>query len=326
MTTSEMNPDEPVSPTRVWRMVQCPASVLPRTLNPMSVSDNRPNAGTLAHRGLELWIKQEGYKASDPRAVLSQVLKKVVADANSAPPEWIKIRSRFLARATELGQILHMSNPEMHCEEEIWDHDRLLSGVPDIVALSADTAAVIDLKSGAMVRDELTPWMVFQLTIYAHLVHLNYGQFPKRTAVFSLGRGYMPAVIDDDAVKTALVEVEIARRADRSIARPAPETCRYCPRRFDCEAHWTDYLSWPSPDCVEGRAEQIERGSNGLSGIRISTSAGNAWVSEIPTALVNGELGQSVRLVRLWSANSVERPNSIFKWTNNSAIAWIPQA
>ena len=57
-----------LSPTRAWRLIECPASVRPVAGNgPAGAGDQEVNTGTLAHRVLERWIRAEGYRAADPR-------------------------------------------------------------------------------------------------------------------------------------------------------------------------------------------------------------------------------------------------------------------
>lgn len=309
-----------LSPTRAWRLTECAASVGPIVSTPLASASTAPNAGTVAHRAVQLWIEADGYRDDDPRGRLSDAISAALAESSGEPVgEWTTTRARLLARASQLADRLRAGD-QVISEDELRDTSRALRGTPDIVVMGQGEAVVIDLKTPTAKEDSLPPWIDFQLTIYAHLVEQEYGVLPRQAEVFRLNRGLMPLAVSPTSVAVALETVERARKADRSVATAAPETCRYCPRRLDCQAHWDAAAFWPGNDCVEGPIEQIERAANGLTALLLRSANGPRWVSGIPTELATANVGEHLRLVRLQRS---EMANDLvgFKWSRYSALS-----
>ena len=310
-----------LSPTRVWRLTECPASVGPVLSAPVTSSDSAPSAGSTAHRAVQLWIESDGYRDSDPRSSLVEALAAALAELNGAvPAAWPRTRARLLSRSRELTDLL-VGGEDVRCEEELQDLPRALRGTPDIVVLRTNDAVVIDMKTQTLKEESLPPWIVFQLTIYAHLVQHTFGVFPNQVEVFSLNRGRLPVVVTPTSLETALAVVANARAADTSIAHPALDTCRYCRRRLDCRPHWDAATLWPRADCVEGTIERMERAANATAAVLVRTQTGGHWVSAIPSGLVTASAGAHVRFVRLYRPG-VESDASGFRWSSQSALAF----
>jgi CRISPR/Cas system-associated exonuclease Cas4 (RecB family) len=325
VSTDSSNSRDWLSPTRVWRLTQCPASVGPVVSTSVAASADSPNAGTVAHRAVQLWIKGDGYRDADPRSRLADAISAALAGfGGESPVGWPTTRARLLSRSRELAERLVIGEYVLS-EEELRDPVRTLRGVPDIVMLSPGEAAVIDLKTQTFKEESLTASIVFQLTIYAYLVELAYGVFPNQVEVFSLNRGPMPVVVTPATVTNALATVEQARKADITIANPSPETCRYCRRRMDCQPQWDAAPFWPSRDCIEGTIERIETAANGAAAILVSSPAGLQWVSGIPGELVSASVGASIRLVRLYRSGPAGDSGG-FRWSPQSALALNPAA
>lgn len=314
-----------LSPTRAWRLTECAASVGPVVNTPITLTSEAPNAGTVAHRAVQLWIKSNGYRDGDVRGQLSDAINTVLAEAGGRPVvgEWASTRARLLARASQLAERLRQGDRVIP-EEELRDPVRALRGTPDIVLMKQREAAVIDLKTPTSKEDSLEPWIVFQLTIYAHLVKQVYGILPAQVEVFRLNRGLMPLIVNSTSVEAALDTVERARDADTSVATPTPEACRYCRRRLDCQPHWDAVAFWPGNDCVEGTIERVERAANGVVAVFLASSVGPRWVSGVPGELLAAKAGERIRLIRLWRSASAE--DSGFKWSRRSALAVLPVA
>ncbi|MCV7155019.1 PD-(D/E)XK nuclease family protein [Mycobacterium pyrenivorans] len=315
-----------LSPTRAWRLTECAASVSPVVNTAIALTSDAPNAGTVAHRAVQLWIKSDGYRDGDVRGRLSDAINTVLAETGGRPVvgEWTSTRARLLARASQLAERLHQGS-RVISEEELRDPRRALLGTPDIVVIGQDGAIVIDLKTPTARDASIPPWIDFQLTIYAHLVQHEYGVLPRRAEVFRLNKGLMPIGVSQSSVAAALDLVEYARQADRSVATPSLETCRYCRRRIDCESHWDAAPAWTSSDCAEGAIERIERAANGVTAILLRSEVGTHWVSGVPTELVTASIGDHLRLVRLQRSKSTVDLVG-FKWSRVSALSVLRDA
>jgi hypothetical protein len=310
-----------LSPTRAWRLTECAASVGPVVNTPIILTSDAPNAGTVAHRAVQLWIESDGYRDNDVRGRLSDAINTVLAETGVRPivGEWTTTRARLLARASQLAERLRQGS-RVISEEELRDPRRALLGTPDIVVIGQDGAIVIDLKTPTARDESIPPRIGFQLTIYAHLVQQKYGVLPRQAEVFRLNKGLMPMAISPSLVAVALETVERARDADRSVATAAPETCRYCRRRIDCEPHWDASALWPSTDCLEGAIERIEQAANGVTALLVRSANGPHWVSGVPTELPTGNIGEHLRLVRIQRTKTAD-DRVEFKWSRYSALS-----
>lgn len=321
MSTTASGSLEWLSPTRVWRLTECPASVGPVLSTPVTSSISSPNAGNTAHRAVQLWIDSRGYRDADPRSRLAEAIEVALAELNGAlPAAWTRTRARLISRSRELADLLAIGD-DVCCEKELQDLPRALRGTPDIVVLGTNKAVVVDLKTQTLREESLAPWVVFQMTVYAHLVEHVYGLFPNQVEVFSLNRGRLPVVVTPETVTTALATVADARAADTSIAHPALDACRYCRRRLDCDPHWNAALSWPRADCLDGTIERIERAANATVAILVRGESDCHWVSGIPSELMAACGGARVRLVRLYRSET-DGGASSYRWSSQSAMTF----
>lgn len=321
MTTSEEGTASWLSPTRAWRLTECAASVKAIPAAEITARRVTANAGTVAHRAVQLWIEAQEYRHGDARAQLGAAIDAALASYGGTPDgEWAVTRARLLARSDQLAALL-LSGDSVHSERELRDPGRAMRGTPDIVIIQNRDAVVVDLKTPTSKDELIPPWIEFQLTIYAHLVEVNYGMLPGRVEVFRLNRGLTAVPVSRAAVSDALMLVETARQADKSVATPGSETCRYCPRRTVCEPHWLAAATWSDPDCIEGGIETIERAANGLSAILIHSRDGRHWVTGIPGELLTAEEGAQIRMVRL---RRTEQDGNTWKfsWSRYSALAF----
>jgi RecB family exonuclease len=304
VTDVEDVPKEWLSPTRAWRMIQCPASVRPLVGGATSATDladaSDVNAGTLAHRALERWIRLGGYHDADPVGALTEAVNACVAELpGDPPPGWTLARARLIARGPAVVELIGARAPEQIASEaELWDPHLRLRGKPDLILLGEEVV-LLDLKTQTFRDDELPESIKFQLAVYAHLVEHTFGSRPDRAEVFSLSRGRIPVPISDAEIEAALAAVETARQLDREIAHPSLEVCRYCDRRCECEPHWHAAAGWPDTDCLEGTADRVEVAANGVAAVRVLTKQGPSWVSKIPADLLTIRAGDAVRFVRV---------------------------
>ncbi|WP_123813555.1 PD-(D/E)XK nuclease family protein [Myceligenerans xiligouense] len=310
-----------LSPTRAWRLTECPASVGPTTYATAKATTQDVNTGTLAHRVLKRWIAVEGYRAQDPRQTLSDAVNEHVAELGGRlPAGWALARARLLARGTALAALLGARSPdEVISEQEMMDPELRLRGTPDLVLLGPEVV-LIDLKTQTFTKGDVPDSVKFQLTIYAYLVELTYGLRPDRVEVFSLNRGPIPVTVTDEGIKDALVQVASARASSRHDAKPAEVVCYFCRRRLECQPHWDAATKWPDADCVEGTLRRIEEATTGAVAVLIETKDGDVWVSGVPGELISGGPGDHARLVRLGRSRTNESGLTGRRWGHNSAV------
>lgn len=309
-----------LSPSRAWRLTQCPASGGPSGVRNGPATAQR-NAGTLAHDALELWIRDQGFRESNSKGALARALDGALAAAGGiAPPGWTMIRSRLRARASELVAALDaVPTARVIPEERIVDTALGIEGTPDVVVIG-NTVALLDLKTEEMDNGEVSRWAVFQLQIYAYLVAVAHGRLPSRVEIFSANRGRLPVEVTRTDVDAARDKLLAAREADRSIARPAPETCFFCRRRTICQPHWDAVATWPERDCVEGRLTQTEHAANGLVAAQVQTSDGDTWVSGIPDSVLIADTGSAIRFVRVTAKRDSDGGSANWRWSPVSEL------
>jgi hypothetical protein len=284
------------------------------------------NSGTIAHAAIQSWIERDGYHLDDPRSELADDIGAVTSDIASLPADWTLTRARLLARAAELAELLRsQAGARPVCETELRDPDLRIRGTPDVV-LVGETTGLIDLKSQTLKGDELRPWVIFQLAVYAHLIKKVYGAAPTTVDVFSLNRGRIPIGISASDIAHALAGVSRARAADPAATHPALETCRFCRRRLECDPHWIAALSWPARDCVEGTIELVEVSANGTIALKLARPGADEWVSGIPSHLLTPPIGGRIRIARVYPSANRDAAPSGWRWGPQSVFTVTPFA
>lgn len=312
-----------LSPTRAWRVTQCPASAGPAVSGVVQIDGPAQNKGSMAHRALDFWVRAHGYEAADVRESMRTAIDQAVAEVGSeVPSDWTLTGKRLLARAPALAEALGVDVDEVIAERTIRDAALRVYGTPDIVVLGKELT-LIDLKTEQVDDGELSPWIIFQLSVYAYLVAQEHGRLPDRIEVFSTHRGRIPVKLRDTDVSAALAALEAARRADPSATNPGEDTCRYCHRRLRCDAQWQAAPSWSKRDCVAGRVNRTERSTNGLTGLWLETADGAVLLSGVPTMLVPDLDGASIRAVRV-TASPRDGVLRHWRWGIRSALAVMP--
>lgn len=310
-----------LSPSRAWRLIECPASVRPVAGNgPGAATDQEVNTGTLAHRALERWIRAEGYRAGNPKAALAEAADACAAELPGGPPSsWRVSRARLVARGMSLVDLIgHRAPAQVLSEVELQDEDLCLRGQLDLLLLG-DEIVVVDLKTQTLLDEGLPEWVQFQLRLYAHLIEKTYGALPARAEVFSLNRGRIEVPITEESLQAALGALASARAADPSLANPSPEVCLFCDRRLECEPHWGVAMSWQDTDAVAGVVVRVEEAATGVSAVLLETLAGRAWASGIPSDLIAATPGQQVRLVRMQHVGMNADLVALWRWRRLSA-------
>ncbi|MGN6607663.1 MAG: PD-(D/E)XK nuclease family protein [Jatrophihabitans sp.] len=312
-----------LSPTHAWRVAQCPASAGPGVSGVVQIDGPPQNKGSLAHRVVDLWVRARGYEEADVRGAMRAAIDRAVAEVGSdLPSDWTLTGKRLLARAPVLAEAIGTDVSEVIPERTIRCATLHIYGTPDIVVIGNEIT-LIDLKTEQLDDDGLSPWITFQLSIYAYLVGQEHGRLPDRIEVFSTQRGRIPVPLTDRDIAVAIAGLEAARRADPSTANPSEETCRFCRRRLRCDAQWQAAPSWTRRDCVAGRVSRSERSTNGLTGLWLETADGAVLLSGVPTVLLSDIDGASIRAVRVRASQRADGEQPIWRWGTKSALARV---
>lgn len=309
-----------LSPTRAWRLSECPASVrLPAGTLSAATRSTEVNSGVLAHRALNRWIAEEGYRSAHPRSALADAADCCVRTAAVAPPgDWRVTRARLLARTPSILDLVSDRPPEHVLSEiELRDEQLRLRGELDLLLMGTEVA-VVDLKTQTLKGRRLPRQVEFQLLTYAHLVRATHGRLPSQVKVLSLNRGLIDIPVTLGRIDRLLETLAAVRRADPHATNPDPETCRFCPRRLRCEDHWQAAAEWPGADAVRGRAIRVENAASGVSAVLLETPAGNAWVGGIPADIAPAAGERDVRVVRV--RGGVVREDGLPQWQ------WLPRS
>lgn len=310
-----------LSPTRAWRVAQCPASAGPGVSGAAQVDRPAQNKGSLGHRALDFWVRAKGYQEADVRGAMRTAVDRAVAELRSeVPSDWTLTSKRLLARAPALAEAFGDDVDCVISEGTIRDAALRIYGTPDVVVLGKEIT-LIDLKTEQLDHGEISPWIKFQLSVYAHLVGQEHGSLPCRVEVFSTQRGRMPVQLKDTDISAALSAIEAARRAHPSSTNPDEDTCRYCLRRLRCDAQWQAALLWSKRDCLAGRVTRTERSLNGLTGLWLETADGPVLLSGVPTVLVPDLDGRTIRAVRVSASPRSESDQPNWRWGVRSALA-----
>lgn len=262
-----------LAPSTVNALVECPKRVAfqrdSRTRE-LSRPNTRTALGQAAHRLTELVLQGRAPEPSERRPWLEDAWDKaiaheaeVLADAWKgrqvpSPARWpgyVATRTRLLRRLTAA---VVATNPTPRAspakggqpplpwvERKLVDDEIGLYGTPDLVEDRGGSVRVVDLKSGVH-QHEVQPSQRRQLLLYAHLASKVLSRSVCRVAVvdvrgqeteFSVG----PSEIEEQTAKV----LEVRRNFNASLAsgtgveaRPAADSCRFCPFKVVCRAYF----------------------------------------------------------------------------------------
>lgn len=267
-----------LSATSAERLLRCPASAA-FAATPKAIPQSPPdNAGTLAHLAMGAWLDSGAWLDDEPGRALQTAWDREAVrwevDAKGLRDS-VMARSRLRSRGAELASLLKSSGSRARSEVFLQDQVHRVYGQLDIVVNDARGGAVVDLKTGA---DGFNDGARTQLLLYAHLFGQESGHLPASLIAFSLRRGAVRIEFSQTDIDALLARVEEAR-AQPAAAVPDERGCKYCRRRLRCEPHWAAAMTWTDPDCVEGPVGKVETSVAGLTAVRISTAAGEQWVT-----------------------------------------------
>lgn len=168
-------------------------------------------------------------------------------------------------------------------------------GFIDEVIKTPDGIQLIDYKSGKTCDVDITgvkkikPDYVLQLKIYAALYYLTYNIWPlSPLKIIEMGGQEFQVPYDQNEVLTLVQNAKLfiheinskiqknegnPRKMEHSLARPSPESCKYCAFRPACNSYWNKRRNdrrenWPLDIC--GTVTRVEKQGNDLFSIKIS--------------------------------------------------------
>lgn len=306
-----------LSATSARRLLRCPASAA-FVSTPKPIPPSPPqNAGTLAHLAMSAWLESGAWLDDEHGHELQQAwdreAKRWKVDAKRLPDS-VMTRARLRSRGPELAAVLKSAGVAARSEVFLQDDLNMLYGQLDVVVDDPRGGAVVDLKTG---NDASSEVVRTQLLIYAALFKQATEHFPNSLVAFSLLHGPVPIEFSQAEVDDVFGRVELAR-GQRGLAVPDPAGCKYCRRRLTCEPHWIAASTWGEPDCVEGPISKVETTAGGLTAVRVSTAAGEQWVTGLTPPRPHGLTeGHKIRVTeatprgagaeREWRANRSTR-------------------
>ena len=289
--------------------------------------------GTTAHRAMELVAIGTAVDAAWDIACEETFNRE--GDEPSRLKTFRRTFLRYRRRANELVAFLaehpaHEPLPEQNLQSE----DGVLRGQADLVLLAAEDVIVVDHKTG-VVTDEDRPKAAYvrQVQIYAALASAGYGRPVGGAALFSLREGMVAIDVSDEALGEAISEArteltEFNQRAPGpQPARPAPDTCRWCPSAAKCDGFWQCVdESWTDPMglCVRGHITRAEVALNSLGSVELAvTEASPPGPDSIVVSGIPGHFVSDLALSDVVSLTGLERhfraPETLV-WASNSLI------
>lgn len=314
-----------VSPSNAWLLLACPASHRSAGHHEQidaapAESGQTPNAGTLAHKAVELWVKSGKYRDDNDGELLVGLFDEACAKRGVLPSSvrsGVSTRARLKARSSELRGVLGRvdENSQVLTEHFMHDDERMIRGTADLVTTGAHKA-VMDLKTGSLGADGEPEKVAIQLALYAHLYAVTFGELPSELLVLSLQRGVSSLAVDKNAISDALVRISDAAREIESQARPAPDSCRFCRRRPDCNEHWLAVVEWEQGDGLEGWVEKVEQSDAGPLAIRVRSGIRSVWLTQILPSMIVGDLvvGALVRAMRVSAVPQRDDEDHVLSW------------
>jgi CRISPR/Cas system-associated exonuclease Cas4 (RecB family) len=239
---------------------------------------------------------------------LNESVRRLVKEwAPSVPPnpeDWpgfYLTKIRVLRRALRLLASHSQTHAKSHVssiEKTLTDPDSGIHGRPDRVEELAEGTCVVDLKTG-LTQTEPSANQRIQLLIYAYLVFKATGIWPSRIAIEDpSGRRWQEGIKTED-VTDLIARISEARVAfnrssevgkAREVARPEPETCRWCSYKPVCEPYWVSLTTDWEHGSVAGAVLSFEgmgEKASLMSILAVSPvdTAGEEWTVTAPSSL-----------------------------------------
>jgi len=258
------------------------------------------------HAALEVWFDGTDWWPADTAALDRLLVERMewyhVAHSSSAAK---MLRARLRRRAGALAAwVRDRGVPEP--EVELKDVGLRASGRADLVIVSEGEYALVDIKTGQWKR-----WQVeVQLALYAKLLEPLHGRL-EDSGVFSPKEGLVSVALPTRHVDALWDELVVGRarvEAGTIDARPAAETCRFCPIRAVCDVHWEAVDRGVIVDAARGRVLRRQRSSSGQWTVELETVTGPILVGQLRDVPEGASEGVLIALLEL-SASADESSN-----------------
>jgi hypothetical protein len=179
--------------------------------------------------------------------------------------EWV---TSIEADRTESGASSPISNRRARLAERcLTAFEGRLVGYPDLVT----SGTVYDYKTGDVFEEDgsgaarVKAAYVSQLKIYGYLVFAETRKWPRQGVLLPSNGGRVAVELNEEECTAAAREaVELLEKYNRTVAepgsiasdlaRPSPETCRWCGYKMLCPAFWSNI----SPDWADQAGEALE--------------------------------------------------------------------
>jgi hypothetical protein len=315
-----------ISPSSGARLLACPFALVnpPCGETPPTLPVSTPNnVGTLAHLALQRWVETEAWRSPEAGIGLARQFTEI---ADSAGIDYLSLydgrqtEARLRLRGESLAQTLkELAGPHgaVRSELALISAQLRLWGTLDIVVEAQDEVHVIDLKTGADSSPKVINTDIRrQLLLYAALVRSELEVLPG-LHMFSLRRGLRRLEFSAEEVDRAIAEIARAVTAwtkGERTANPDPDTCKWCRRRADCEAHWEAAASWDHSDGIQGQLLRIDRSENGRSALRLRDGDSGAWVYDLDQELAHLMIGANTRVLRVRLISAAISPDGSTQW------------
>jgi RecB family exonuclease len=191
----------------------------------------------------EATLKKEGLTAMTPLKYFCEdfALKKLRIKA------MIKKQPVFTKKNTDFKKT-HFS------EEKLFNQDKSISGVVDLLIINDDGAVLLDFKTGSIYEDslnengeqDLKKDYEYQLKLYAYLCYLKKGIFPKKLFIVTIENAYIEISSTFDECEKiytgALLFLKelneaIINRDELKLANCSIENCKFCGYRPACSVY-----------------------------------------------------------------------------------------
>lgn len=279
-----------VSPTKVNTLLACPrraAYELDDRFDGLSKPNLRTALGTASHSLIEQVLRGDAPPAGERGAWLVDQWDKALAvqvkalqeawpdrplPSTEAWPGLVATRRRLMRRLDKLeagrrparsgskASSVQGPPPLPWIERWLRDPGHRIAGKADLVEERDGRVRVVDHKMGVH-QGDMGEGQRRQLLLYAHLVSLELGIPVDEVAVANARGVEVTRAVGEADVAEALADAGkarsdfvAARAAAAFEARPAPDTCRYCPFRVVCGDYWSaregagEDASWPQQD------------------------------------------------------------------------------
>ena len=282
-------PLKTISPSAFNSVNACPLrAVWAAHSSPLLPRSPRTRLGTVVHH---LWEAAASGKITDDVAFDKAWKAEIDAQETEMLQDWkeahlvplnlsvpdLEVR-RLRCRHQLTGWRSGMGHTTYRAEQMVIDTTGTVKGRVDVVSVDSDGAHLIDLKTGQVVdaTGAIKEEYLTQLKLYAALYYETNGDWPVSLALrTSDGHQWiLDWTIDEcrdllsEAVKVHIRINALIKKDSQGevLAKPDPDTCRYCAFRPACPYYWRERRTvhqkeWPMD--ARGHVENLKQLGNG---------------------------------------------------------------